>query len=257
MLFNNHLAKAEAALVAAVNQLKGANITDLIIDLRYNGGGYLDIANQFAFMIAGASATNGKFFEKSMFNDKYPNQDPVTGQSPIYPFRTTTMGFSVPPPAQALPTLGLRRVFFLVGSGTCSASESLINGLRGVDVQVFLIGNPTCGKPYGFYPEDNCGTTYFTIQIQTVNYKGFGDYADGFTPGGTSPAGVPGCMVADDLNHDLGDPAEARLAAALNYIANPGTCPTPSQLSLEGAPPEGDLQIIRPPWQENRIMPRW
>ena len=58
---------------------------------------------------------------------------------------------------------------------TCSASESIINGLRGVNVQVIQIGSTTCGKPYGFYPEDNCGTTYFSIQFKGVNAAGFGE----------------------------------------------------------------------------------
>ena len=44
-----------------------------------------------------------------------------------------------------------------------------------MDVEVVLIGANTCGKPYGFYPQDNCGTTYFAIQFQGVNAKGQGD----------------------------------------------------------------------------------
>jgi hypothetical protein len=91
----------------------------------------------------------------------------------------------------------------------------VINSLRGVDVQVDLIGGQTCGKPYGFTPVDNCGTTYFTIQFHSVNAKGFGDYADGF---------APTCNVADDMAHALGDPAEGLLAAALSYRAT-NTCP--------------------------------
>ena len=57
-----------------------------------------------------------------------------------------------------------------------------MNGLRGVGVEVIQIGSTTCGKPYGFYPTDNCGTTYFTIQFKGVNDAGFGDYSDGFSP---------------------------------------------------------------------------
>jgi hypothetical protein len=73
-------------------------------------------------------------------------------------------------------------VFVLTSADTCSASESIVNGLRGAGVTVHLVGSTTCGKPYGFYPQDNCGTTYFAIQFQGVNFLGFGDYADGFTP---------------------------------------------------------------------------
>ena len=88
----------------------------------------------------------------------------------------------------------------LAGPDTCSASESVVNSLRGVGVTVNLVGGATCGKPYGFFPQDNCGTTYFAIQFQGVNQQGFGDYGDGF---------APTCAVADDFGHALGDPAEA------------------------------------------------
>ena len=93
--------------------------------------------------------------------------------------------------------MNLSRVYVLTGGTTCSASESIINGLRGVDVEVIQIGSTTCGKPYGFYPEDNCGTTYFSIQFKGVNAAGFGDYADGFSPSNTSGAAarrVPGLL---------------------------------------------------------------
>src|SRR5690606_24199868 len=102
-----------------------------------------------------------------------------------------------------------------------SASESLINGLRGVGIQVVQIGGDTCGKPYGFYPADNCGTTYFSIQFRGVNDLDFGDYLEGFSATRTSGdpmANLPGCPAADDLTHLLGDPAEQQLATALTYL---------------------------------------
>ena len=64
-----------------------------------------------------------------------------------------------------MPALDLERVFVLTTASTCSASEAIINSLRGINVEVIQIGSTTCGKPYGFYPQDNCGTTYFTIQF--------------------------------------------------------------------------------------------
>src|SRR5215467_8086276 len=147
------------------------------------------------------------------------------------PFHTTTQGFTPGLAAgQPLPTLNLTRVFVLTTSATCSASEAVMNGLAGVGVQVIQIGSTTCGKPYGFYPQDNCGTTYFSIEFQGVNAKNFGDYPDGFSPGnstGTVGVVIPGCSVADDFTHMLGDPAEARYAAALSYSVNQ-TCPTPA-----------------------------
>jgi len=262
MLFNDHIATSEALLIQAIGQLKQAQpaITDLVLDIRYNGGGFLAIASELAFMIAGPAATNGKTFELLAFNEKYPSTDPVTGQ-PITPepFLSAAVGLSTTR-GQPLPSLGLGRVFVLTGPGTCSASESIINGLRGIDVQVIQIGSQTCGKPYGFYPADNCGTTYFSIQFKGVNAKGFGDYPDGFVPNGSGVAGVPGCQVADDFGHALGDAAEARLSAALAYAAGqpcpPATFAQASQQTALAAPARSDELVVKSPWRENRILRR-
>ena len=261
MLFNDHIATAEQLLVSAFNQLAAAGVGDLVLDIRYNGGGYLDLASEVAYMIAGSAATSGRAFEKTIFNDRYPTTDPVTGQplTPM-PFHTTTQGFSGPS-NQPLPTLNLPRVTVLTSANTCSASESIINSLRGVGVQVIEVGSTTCGKPYGFYPQDNCGTTYFSIEFQGVNDKGFGDYPDGFSPANTTgTVGVPvlGCAVADDFTHALGDPNEARFAAAVGYLVDQG-CPAVSAAAAGPAAralsaTDGLLQ--RSPWRENRIY-RW
>jgi carboxyl-terminal processing protease len=265
MVFNDHIATAEAALVDAVNQFNsGSGIDDLILDIRYNGGGFLAIASQFAYMIAGRAQTAGRTFELLQFNDKHPVTNPITGQaiSPT-PFYDVTLGPPFPlPPNQPLPTLDLPRVFVITGPGTCSASEAIMNGLRGVDVEVIQIGSTTCGKPYGFYPADNCGTTYFTIQFRGVNEKDFGDYTDGFSPANTQAnvgTVVPGCSIADDFTAALGDPAESRLAAALAFRETQ-VCPSPSSAALSGSSktstPRSAPDVITPksPWQTNRIM---
>ncbi len=252
MLFNDHLATAESELVAAFSQLQSAGVHDLVLDIRYNGGGFLDIASEVAFMIAGPAQTTGQTFELTQFNSKHPNVDPVTG-SVITPvgFHSTTQGFSTTA-GQALPSLNLARVFVLTTASTCSASESIINSLRGVNVQVIEVGSTTCGKPYGFYPADNCGVTYFSIQFQGVNAQGFGNYPDGFTPQNTVATEgvlVPGCSVADDFTHALGDPAEGLLASALSYQSS-GICPVPPSGM---AVPSNLGRSIKSIWQQNRI----
>ncbi len=253
MLFNDHLATAEGELVTAFTQLATANVQDLVLDIRYNGGGLLDIASEVAYMIAGPAPTAGQTFELTQFNAQHPTTDPVTGAT-ITPvgFHTTTQGFSTTA-GQALPTLNLHRVFVLTTSSTCSASEAIMNSLQGVNVEVIQVGSTTCGKPYGFYPQDNCGVTYFSIEFQGVNAKGFGNYPDGFTPSNaTTPVGqsVTGCSVADDFSHALGDASEGMLASALGYQAT-GVCPVaPAAL----APPPS--MVIKSPWQQNRILRR-
>ena len=255
MLFNDQLATSELALIDAVNTLKAnpTPITDLVIDIRYNGGGFLDIASELAYMIAGPGPTAGQTFELQQFNGKHPSTNPVTG-TPIgpTPFHTTTQGFSTTA-GQALPTLNLPRVFVLTTSATCSASEAVMNGLAGVGVQVIQIGSTTCGKPYGFYPQDNCGTTYFSIEVQGVNAKGFGDYPDGFTPGGASGATFPGCTVTDDFTHALGDPNESLLYVATNYAQTSNCVIPPAGI----APPAPFASIaIRSPLREMRLLRR-
>ena len=229
ILFNTFSPRSsEAAIADAITDMSNEGVTDLVLDLRYNGGGLLAVASQLGYMIAGPSRTNGKTFELLEFNSDSGNVNPVTGagNSPI-PFYGTGLGFSL---ANGTPlnNLDLGRVFILSTGGTCSASEAVLNGLRGIDVEIVLIGDVTCGKPYGFYPTDNCGETYYTIQFRGLNDKGFGDYSDGFVPNNSSFAfgeRVSGCVVPDDLSTELGDPTEGLLAAALDFREN-GTCPT-------------------------------
>jgi hypothetical protein len=92
--FTDHIASAEAALAAAVAELAAAGVTDLVHDMRYNSGGYLAIASELAYMIAGPTAAARGFFERIVFNDKYPTHDPVTGAplSPM-PFYDQAVGF--------------------------------------------------------------------------------------------------------------------------------------------------------------------
>jgi C-terminal processing protease CtpA/Prc len=257
LLFTDHIGPAEQQLVTAFDAMRAARINDLVIDLRYNGGGLLAIASQVAYMVAGSAATAGQTFEKYTFNDKHSSINPVTGVAltPV-PFYATTLGFSTTG-GLPLPTLDLRRVYVLTGASTCSASESIINSLRGINVDVIQIGSTTCGKPYGFYPQDHCGTTYFTVEFKGVNAVGFGDYSDGFSPSNTPVVGGtrgPGCSVADDFSYDLGDPNEGRFAAALQYRLAP-SCPVasgnnPRPLSVFRE--ETDAVVPKSVWLQNR-----
>jgi C-terminal processing protease CtpA/Prc len=258
LAFHDHIASAESELSAAFGQFAAAGITDLVLDMRYNSGGLLDIASELAYMVAGPAQTQTGYFEKLSFNAKYPTNDPISGQ-PITPtpFYSTAQGFSLTT-GTALPALGLTRVVLIVGTDTCSASESVINSLRGIGVNVVLIGGQTCGKPYGFYPQDNCGTTYFSIEFKGVNAQGFGDYTDGFIPANATNAngGVPvnGCDVADDYGHALGDVNEGRLAAALGWLSN-GAAACPAPASVAPAAQLHELARMKKPfWLTNRVL---
>ncbi len=219
LLFDDHIATSEAELVGAIASFKAAGVADVVVDLRYNGGGFLYIASELAYMLGGNRLAPNAIFEKLTFNDKHPEKtnDPAN----TVPFYSTSSS------GQVLPTLDLPRVFVITAPGTCSASESVINGLTPF-VQVIRIGGTTCGKPYGFIQTNNCGDAYFAIQFQGVNNVGFGDYTSGF---------APTCAVADDFDHALGDPAEGRLSATLAYRRS-GMCPAvaATQEGLQSVP---------------------
>jgi C-terminal processing protease CtpA/Prc len=235
LTFDSHNGVSEKQLIDAFTQFKAAGVNDLVLDMRYNGGGLLYVASELAYMVAGPAQTNGKAFERPMYNAKI-------AQQPAIMFRSTAYGFDSPNPAKAgqvLPYLGLKRVTVLSTSGTCSASEAVVNGLRGADVEVNLIGGQTCGKPYGFTPVPNCGTTYFSIEFKGVNDKGYGDYADGM---------APTCNVPDDLKHAVGDPAEGMLAAALSYRAT-NSCPASATARGKVVP----MTLVRPEVKEISI----
>ena len=137
----------------------------------------------------------------------------------------------------------------LVTGSTCSASESFINGLRGIDVEVELIGNTTCGKPYGFYPQDNCGLTYAAMELEGVNAKGAGGYSDGM---------APQCVANDDLSQPLGDPAEGMLSVVLKRLqglsCNQATGVALGATSLAGMSLRDTSLVLRPEWQNNKVL---
>jgi hypothetical protein len=208
-------------------------------------------------MIAGTARTAGQPFETLRYSARRSAENEVT---PFFTESCIAAGGRCTR-VQALPTLNLTRVYVLAQSGTCSASEAVINGLRGVNVDVVLIGGKTCGKPYGFTAKDNCGISYFPIEFAGVNAKGFGDYSDGFVPGsGPTARHVPGCTVEDDLGRALGDTQEGMLAAAMTH-ASTGQCPIGTGLSasvraqsspaMEGA---AALHLQRNPARSNRLL---
>ena len=216
MLFNSHDDPAALPLINAGNMfLAGDGIDDLVLDLRYNNGGFYYIAQIITSIIAG-SAGNGKNFTTYEFNGKRGNISRPFANA--FEEENGTV--------HQLPDLDLPRLFVLTTSNTCSASELIINSLRGIDIEVILVGSTTCGKPYGFVSTDNCGTTYSTIQLRVVNDKGVADYDDGLQPT---------CSVADnDYDHQLGDPQENLLKTALAYQAD-DACPSSSSAQVRGA----------------------
>ena len=239
LLFNSHVPNAEADLIQAMALFKQQAVTQLVVDLRYNGGGYLSIANALATAVAGPDKTAGKVFELTKFSDKRSAENEA-----LY---FSSRGLN----NQIYPSLGLSKIYVLVSGGTCSASESFINGLRGIDVQVELIGSTTCGKPYAYYPQDNCGITYAAMEMEGVNDKGEGGYGDGM---------VPQCAALDDLTRPLGDLTEGMLSVAVKRIQGQSCAQAAglalSSVSLQGMSMGAEGTLMRPEWQTNKWLTR-
>jgi carboxyl-terminal processing protease len=217
--FEAHYGDAQDQLIDAAIAAKEENITDLVLDLRYNSGGFLYMAASLASMIAPSTSLNTqatfvRLVPNSKLQSAYQNEVIPLSSKVIYHDSNAKYIRSV-----ELPSLNLNRVYVLTTDATCSASESLINGLRGVDVEVHLIGSTTCGKPFGMTRQDNCGSSFYPVEFRGVNAKGTADFSNGF---------APTCAVADDLDHQRDDPNEAMFKAALNHIAT-GSCPAASQ----------------------------
>ena len=128
--FNDHTAKSQQQLKAAVSEFRKDQIDELVLDMRYNGGGFLKVAAQLGYMIAGTDS-EGRVFSELQFNDKHNAYDPITGE-PLSPIvfhpRANTVGKPLTSD-DSLPVLNLDRVFILTGESTASASEALILSL--------------------------------------------------------------------------------------------------------------------------------
>ncbi len=203
LMYQEFISTGASAMGAAFDTFRQAGVTDLILDLRYNGGGSTLQARNLASM-AGGSALNGKVFADYRYSAKQSAQN----------FSQAFSSTGLP----AAPVDTIDRIVVIMSGSTASASELVINALKPFK-QVVTIGSTSFGKPYAFVPREACGTTYSAANIEIANAAGFSDYSAGFTPT---------CAVADDLTRQFGDPAEQRIAAALGYL-NTGVCPPVSQ----------------------------
>jgi len=168
-------------LFKVFKDFKEKNVTDLILDLRYNGGGHVMSANLIASCVAGSSCSN-KVFAKYRYNEERMKKiDSSKSEEKFSYAKYANLGTSL-----AAGDLSLKRLYCLVGNGTASASELVINSLRGIDIEVTLIGETTTGKNVGMESvnmEINDNTYRVApITFQSYNAKGFGEYENGFDP---------------------------------------------------------------------------
>jgi hypothetical protein len=194
LLFRNFVDTAVQDLINAFAFFESEGVNQVVMDLRYNGGGLLSVAEVLANLMGGETAA-GQIFYTLEFNEANS-------------FRNVSTQFRKLDQSQFLD----RMVFITTGS-SASASEMVINGLEPF-FDVVLVGDTTFGKPVGQVAADFCGLRLRPVSFRSVNADGESDFFNGFPVD---------CAAADDIDFDLGDPAEASLAEALYYAEN-GMC---------------------------------
>ena len=205
IFFRNFVQPSFEALDSAFAELAAERVDDLVLDLRYNGGGLVSVAQHLASYIGG-QRTEGLVFAEYFHNDRNT-------------FRNRTLRFDSKP-AQ----LRLERLIVVTTRGSASASELVINALRPF-MPVVVIGGTTYGKPVGQYGIPFCDLLLAPVSFALRNADGQGDFFDGF---------APDCPAPDDANHQLGDPQEGSLKEALTFAAT-GACSAPAAAALRTA----------------------
>ena len=213
LMYNAFVADFDEALNNAFADLKAQGVTDLILDLRYNGGGSVSTATYLASMITGQFA--GQVFAVERWNNKV---QPHRGNSREY-FTDNIVKDSR---KIAINSLRMSKVYIITSENTASASELVINGLKPY-IQVVQVGATTIGKNQGSVtiydyidtqgkvknPKHKWAMQPLVMKIE--NAKGVGDYVNGLSPN----------IFIEEIGSNLGvlgDEREPILARALQEI---------------------------------------
>ncbi len=194
LVFESFIQPSINELATAFGYFKAHNVTDLILDLRYNGGGYLYVAQVLASYIAGNDpAAAQDIFARLMYNEN------MKAYNDSYLFKTT-----------AYP-LNLNRLIVITSRMTASASEAVMNGLAPF-MDIVTIGDTTNGKPVGMNGWD-VGEKYFfwPVTFKMVNKEDHGDFFAGIEPQ---------AQIPDDITHDFDSREELCLREAIYYLEN-------------------------------------
>ena len=190
LVFDQFIPPSNAELATAFAYFSQNNIKDIIVDLRYNGGGDLSVLQNMASYLAGSAKFNTPFLTLT-FNDKNAQYNQTYNYKII-----------------ATP-LSLSRVVVITTRGTASASEDFINGLKPL-LPVTTIGDTTNGKPVGMLGfQFRTSYMFWPISFSLVNSANQGEFYQGFPPAKE---------VADDITHDWSDRKEACLKEAIYFL---------------------------------------
>jgi C-terminal processing protease CtpA/Prc len=211
IFLRNFVEPSFEAIDAAFATLGVERIDDLVLDLRYNGGGLVNVAQHLASYIGGVR-TEGQIFGEYFHNDKQAALNRI-------------LRFEKKPAVTPFD-----RLIVITTRASASASELVINALRPF-MPVILIGDRTYGKPVGQGVFTFCDKALAPVAFVLRNANGEGDFFEGF---------APTCAAADDLDFQIGDPHEASLKEALVF-AGTGACsqrPAGARQAVGSARPE-------------------
>ena len=192
------ISSADPALRQAFADFRAQGITEIIVDLRYNGGGLVSIAELMGDLLGG-NRTASDVLSYTTFRSSKSAQNQTRFFQPL---------------AQSVsPT----RIAFIGTGGTASASELVINAfIPYLGNRAALVGSNTYGKPVGQIALDRtqCDDRLRVVAFATENRDHQGNYFSGLA--GTVQAS---CRAGDDLAFPLGDAREASIARALDFLA--------------------------------------
>jgi C-terminal processing protease CtpA/Prc len=207
MVFDSFAYRSGGDLNLAFNQFKTEEIDELVLDLRYNSGSLIHIANQLSSQIGGSNVL-GQTFTNVQYNDNRA----ANNHSVAYSLE------------QGIEQLDLARVIVLTTGETCAASEMVINSLSPF-IDVVTVGETTCGQPLGVDPLTICDSVVFAVTYATSNVLGNGDYYDGLPPE---------CFAEDKVVADWGNVDDPLLREGL-YYANNNQCFSRNRAPLKQA----------------------
>lgn len=208
-------------LLVEIGKFRDAGVTDLVLDLRLNGGGHVISAQMLSSCVAGA-VCDGKVFEYYRYNDLRMANTSTTSRETGNDYDSTKKlfytnfiygnyyGVDLRPYMLSLP-----RLYVIVSGSTASASELVINSLRGIDIPVVLIGSKTEGKNVGMEPKklkDNS----FNYELTPITFQSYNAKTET-----VNPAGIVSDNAVSDWNGgyvNFGDTKDPCLAKALSLI---------------------------------------
>jgi len=216
---------ADPALRDAFARFRAAGITQVIVDLRYNGGGAIVIAELFSDLLGGQRST-ADVQSRTVFRPDKSSNDSIR--------------YYGPQPQSIAAT----RIAFIGTGGTASASELVINAsIPYLGANAALIGTNTYGKPVGQIARDlaACDDRLRVVALATQNAARQGDYYDGLA--GKVQAS---CQATDDVNYPMGDPREASTKAALDFLAGRSCGAAIGDAGLRSATSGGRRELLTP-----------